>query len=393
MNAPESPEPLPGARLLFSLDPAQRHLNHGGFGTTPISVQRAQQRLRDEMEADPHRFFTRGLHDRIRHTRRHLASFLGADPDSSALVTNTTAGVALVLGSLALGAGDEVITTDHGYVSVALAIAATGARNRVVPVELTAGDDEIVSAIASAVDPARTRLVVVDLTSSPTARRMPIERIAAALRPTGVPLLVDGAHGPGALPLAVDAIGADFFVGNLHKWAFAPRGTAILSVAPKWRRVMAPRVVSRAQSEGFPHSVEFMGISDYTGWLAAPAGVFMLRTLGPERVWAHNAALARYGQHVVGSALGLDIDRLPDPGADSPMRVLPLPLPAGRRYTEADAVALRDQIADRLSVSVAINHWRGGLLLRLCAQVYNRADDYDQLAEALPGALRDVLSD
>jgi isopenicillin-N epimerase len=387
VSDPEPPDHLPGARLLFSLDPAHSHLNHGSFGTTPISVQRAQQRLRDEMEADPQRFFTRGLHDRIEHSRRHLAGFLGADPDRSALVTNTTSGVAVVLGSLAIGPGDEVITTDHGYGSVGLAIVARGARERVVPLELAASDDEIVSTLAGAVDRTRTRLVVVDLVSSPTARRLPVERIAAALRPTGVPLLVDGAHGPGAMPLAIDALGADFFVGNLHKWAFAPRGTAILTVAERWRSAMASRVVSWAQPEGFPRSVEFFATADYTGWLAAPAGVFMLRTLGPERVWAHNAALVRYGQQVVGAALGLDVDHLPDPGAASPMRVLPLPQPVGQTRTTQDAHSLRDQIADRLGVSVAVNQWRGRLLLRLCAQVYNRADDYDRLAGTLPGLL------
>src|SRR5689334_25443270 len=76
----------------FSLDPTRSYLNHGGFGVTPVSVQRAQQRLRDEVEADPQRFFTRGLSERLAHTRRAVAGFLGADPDGSALVTNVTAG-------------------------------------------------------------------------------------------------------------------------------------------------------------------------------------------------------------------------------------------------------------------------------------------------------------
>jgi isopenicillin-N epimerase len=387
VSAPTSPEPLPGARLLFSLDPAHSHLNHGSFGSTPVPAQRAQQRLRDEMEADPPRFFTRGLHDRVEYSRRHLAAFLGADPDSSALVTNTTAGVAVVLGSLGIGQRDEVITTEHGYGAVSLAIAATGARERTVPMELTAGDDEIVSAIVTATDSARTRLVIVDLVGSPSARRLPVERIASALRPTGVPLLVDGAHGPGSMPLAIDALGADFFVGNLHKWAFAPRGTAILTVAPRWRDKIMPRVVSWEQPAGYPRSLEAQGTTDYTAWLAAPTGLFVLRSLGTERVWAHNRALARYGQHVVGSALGMPVEQLPDPDSPVPMRVLPLPPLTDAPATTADAHALRDRIADRLRISVAVNPWRERLLLRLCAQVYNSADEYDRLAEALPGLL------
>ena len=63
---------IPGARLLFSLDPAVSYLNHGSFGAVPIGVQRAQQRLRDEIEANPLRFYAQGLLDRIVHTRRHI---------------------------------------------------------------------------------------------------------------------------------------------------------------------------------------------------------------------------------------------------------------------------------------------------------------------------------
>ena len=60
MSAGEPPPPIPGARLLFSLDPAVSYLNHGSFGAVPISVQRTQQRLRDEIEANPMKFFAPG---------------------------------------------------------------------------------------------------------------------------------------------------------------------------------------------------------------------------------------------------------------------------------------------------------------------------------------------
>jgi len=377
-----APEPLPGARLLFSLDPGQAYLNHGTVGVTPIPVQRAHQRLRDEMEANPQRFFTRGLADRVGHARRHLAAFVGADPEGSALVPNTTFGIGVVLRTLGVGTGDEVVMTDHGYGSVNYAVDATGARRRMVPVPLSAAPDEIVAAVRVAVEPSRTKLVIVDLITSPTARLVPVARIAQALRGTGVPVLVDGAHGPGALPLEVDTLGADFFVGNLHKWAFAPRSTALLTVAPQWRGRIRPVVVSWAEPDGFPGNVEEAGTLDYTAWLAAPIGVFTLRTLGPERVRAHNAALARYGQQVVGEALGLD--DLPDPGGPLPIRLIPLPA----NGDVAAAVRLRDRISDELCAEVAVNSWNGRLLLRVCAQVYNRPEEYERLAEGLPKLLR-----
>ena len=109
VSAGDPPAPLPGARLLFSLDPAVSYLNHGSFGAVPIGVQRAQQRLRDEIEANPHKFYTQGMLDRVIHTRRHVATFLGADPDGSALVPNTTTAVSLVLQSVRLGPADELV--------------------------------------------------------------------------------------------------------------------------------------------------------------------------------------------------------------------------------------------------------------------------------------------
>ncbi len=389
MNPP--PEPIGGARLLFSLDPAVAYLNHGSFGAVPVPVQRAQQRLRDEMESNPQRFYTTGLWERIGHARTHLSEFLGADPAGTAFVANATAAISIVLRSLALAAGDEIITTNHGYGSVDLAVdhmcARTGATHTIVPLPLSASDDDIVAAVSNAMTIGRTRLVIVDHVASETARVMPVARLAATARVRGVPILVDAAHAPGAHAMRIDAINADFWVGNLHKWLFAPRSTAILSVAERWRDRIEPPIVSWADLDGYPANLEMGGTLDYTPWLAAPTGLYVLRTLGVDRVRSHNAVLAAYGQRVIGAALGLlSTSELPMPGGVTPsMRVLPLPSHVAR--THADAVALRTRIAEELRVVVPIPSWHGQGLLRLSAQVYNHADEYDRLAAGLTRVL------
>ncbi|MFI6069034.1 aminotransferase class V-fold PLP-dependent enzyme [Micromonospora sp. NPDC051227] len=390
MSVPNPPEPIPGARLLFSLDPAVSHLNHGSFGAVPIGVQRAQQRLRDEMEANPLRFFTQGLVDRIAHTRRHLAGFLGADPDGSALVGNTTTGVAVVLQSVGLKAGDEVLSTDHGYGAVSLAIQRecrrTGAVSRVLPIPLAATDEQIVQSIRAGLRPGRTRLLVVDQLTSATAKLFPTTAIVGVAREHDVPVLVDAAHAPGMLPTPVAGIGADFWVGNLHKWAYAPRGTALLAVAPQWRDRIEPLVVSWEQESGFPARLEWQATLDYTPWLAAPAGVFTMRSLGVDRVREHNAALAAYGQRVVGDALGVAPADLPDPGGPGVALRL-IPLPPGTGTTIDAARALQARIGERLAAEVAVMSWNGRGWLRLTGQVYNSADEYERLGARLPALL------
>ncbi|MEV6932157.1 aminotransferase class V-fold PLP-dependent enzyme [Dactylosporangium sp. NPDC051485] len=382
-----APEPLPGARLLFSADAAVAHLNHGAFGMVPIAVQRAQQRLREEMEGNPHRFFSVGIEERIAHVRRHLAAFVGADPDGTALVENASTGTSIVLGSVPFEAEDEILTTDHGYGAVDLAVAATcrrtGAVHRVVRVPMAPDDAEVIAAVREAITP-RTRLVIVDHVTAATARVLPVRRIVQAVREKcgdRAAIHLDAAHAPGILDEPVAQLGADFWVGNLHKWAFAPRGTALLSVAPAWRERIRPLVLSWSEGAGFPGNLEWVGAHDYTPWLAAPTGLFVLRSLGVETVRRHNAALAEYGQRVVAGALGAEVPAT----TGLPMAVVPL-APAVSGEPRAVA-ALRRRIADELGAEVGLTGWRGRALLRLSAQVYNRPEDYQRLAEGLPKLL------
>jgi len=382
-----APEAIPGARLLFSNDAAVAYLNHGSFGMVPIPVQRAQQRLRDEMDANPHRFFAVGLEERIAHVRRHLAAFIGADPDGTALIGNATTGTSIVLASLTLGTDDEIVTTDHGYGAVDLAIAEmrhrTGVIHRVAPVPLAADDATVTAAVLDAITE-RTRLVIVDHITAPTARVFPVRRIISAVRARwgrGVAVHVDAAHAPGILTEPVRDIDADFWTGNLHKWAFAPRGTALLAVAPAWRDRIRPLVLSWSTGMGFPADLEWLGAHDYTPWLAAPTGLFVLKSLGPDAVRRHNTALVEHGQRLVADALGAEVP----PATGLPMAIVPLP--AGVAADPAGAIALRRRISGELAAEVALSSWRGRGYLRLSANVYNRPVDYQRLADGLPDLL------
>ena len=382
---------------LFTLDPLVTYLNHGAFGAVPAPVQEAQRRVRERAEANPTAFYTRELHDAVDAARERVAAFLRADPECVALMTNASAAATLVLRSLDLSPGDELLVTDHGYGTVALAAREVadrvGAQVREVAVPLLADDGEVVDRITAAVS-ARTRLVVVDHVTSPTARVLPVGWLVAALRERGVPVLVDAAHAPGMLDVDVAALGADYWFGNLHKWAFAPRPSAALVVAPERRAGLRPLVVSWGVDAGFPQALERAGTLDSSPWLAAPAALDLLERLGPDDVRAHNAALAREGQGLVTTALA---DLWPDASprqdlldaaldgrlgqAEASMRLVPLP--PGAADDPADAAALRRRLADVHRIETQLMPWRGVGLLRLSAQLYNDVDDYATVASAL----------
>ena len=85
---------------------------------------------------------------------------------------------------------------------------------------------EIVDAAVRAMSP-RTRLFFFSHVLSPTGLVLPAKELCAEARRRGIITVVDGAHAPGMLDRPV-VEGATFWVGSLHKWAFAPRTAAVL---------------------------------------------------------------------------------------------------------------------------------------------------------------------
>ncbi|MET8687188.1 aminotransferase class V-fold PLP-dependent enzyme [Streptomyces sp. NPDC004732] len=370
-----APAAFLGGSELFRLSAEVAHLNHGSFGAVPVPVARVHRCLAEEAAADPDAFFL-GVPDRLAEARGRIADRLGTDPEGAALVTNATEAAGLALDALRLAPDDEVLVTDHGYGTV-VAAAARRARVVTVPLDPTLPDEEAVrKAVLAGLTP-RTRVALLDQISSPTARPIATPALLADLAERGVTTVVDGAHAPGMLadPLA----GApDFWFGNLHKWGYAPPGSALLTVAAAHRsRVPAP-VPSWEDDRGFPRAVEYRATADYTGLLAAPEGLDLIASLGPDRVRAHNSALAAYGAELLSGLPGLS----PLP-ADERLAMRALRLPSGLARTPAEAAALREEIAARLGFRVLIWPWPGGGGIRVCGQIYNTPDEYERLVTAL----------
>ena len=52
---------------------------------------------------------------------------------------------------------------------------------------------------------------------------MPVEEIVKLCHNRGVPVLIDGAHALGSLPLNLTGLEADYYVANAHKWLACPK--------------------------------------------------------------------------------------------------------------------------------------------------------------------------
>jgi len=395
-----SPPSANAWRHLWPLDRDVTFLNHGSFGACPRAVLDAQSRLRERLESEPVLFLDRDLEGLLDDARGVLGGFVGATPEDLAFVPNATTGANTVLRSLDFGAGDELLATDHTYNACRNALEAVAARTgaRVVvatlPFPLTA-PEQVVDAILDRVGP-RTRLALVDHVTSPTGLVLPIERMVRELQSRGVDVLVDGAHAPGMVPLDLNALGAEYYTGNCHKWVCAPKGSAFLHVRRDRQKGVHPLVVShganspRADRSPFRLEFDWTGTADPTAFLTVPEAIRYMGSLLPggwPALMAHNRSTALAARDRLAAALGVAA-----PAPDSMIGSLAaLPIPAG--FFPAAPPRTRDPLQaalfERHRLELPVFTWAAlsCRILRVSAQVYNAAADYERLAQAL-GALR-----
>jgi isopenicillin-N epimerase len=377
----------------WCLDPNLTYLNHGTVGATPRVVLEAQQRLRDVIEQQPAKFLLRDLADTrqrpvrgVPHMRKAaagVAAFVGARAEDLVFVDNATTGVNAVLRSLTFAPGDEILLTDHTYGAVARTAAyiarRTGAAVRVAELP---GQPYRADGIARAIDAActpRTRVLIVDHITSGSALILPIREIAARAKARGIAVLVDGAHAPGAIRLDVPSLGADWYTGNLHKWAMAPRSSAFLWAPPERQVDLHPTTISWGFDQGFDAEFDLVGTRDPTPWLAAPAGIAFLGSLGLDALRAWNHALVWDAARMLS-----DRWRVPVPADESMIGpMVTMELPAGVKPDAAVVQALRDALLFEDRIEVQMHVFKGKAWFRICGQAYVEASDFDRFRDAV----------
>ena len=378
----------------WQLDPHFTHLNHGSFGAAPVEVLARQAELRSQMETNPVSFMLETYQSLLEIERARLAEFVGADADGLVFVPNATYGVNSVLRSWEskLGRGNEIIVTDHGYNACRQAVEVTAARTGAtvvvaeVPFPIDSSETVTQAILGSVTD--RTALVMIDHVTSPTAVVFPVAEIVAALEPD-VPVLVDGAHAPGMLPVDLAELGASFYTANCHKWLCAPKGAALLHVAERHRDDVEAVSISHGHNDQWHGSSGFHGRFDWTGTDDPTARLTVSTALdtmaahhadGWEGVRQSNHALVLAGRDVVAEALGTTAP-VPDSMLGS-IAALRLPtLPDG-----LDRVA---RLRHEWQIEVPCPVWPEPpqRLIRVSAQQYNEIGDYHRLAEALTALL------
>jgi isopenicillin-N epimerase len=347
---------------LYLLDPTVVYLNHGSFGACPRPVFEAYQRFQRELERQPVEFLgrERRLPELLDGARAQLAAYVGADRENLVFATNASSALNAVIRSLDLQAGDEVLLGDSEYGGLELlwefVARRTGAKLVHRPfAELEPGP--------------RTRVVFCSHIEWISGRVNDVASLCATARAAGALSVVDGAHAPGQIDLDVEAIGADVYVGNCHKWLSAPKGSAFLYARREAQSLIDPLVVSWDWADGaaFETVHSWQGTRDPAALLAVPAAIeFQAEHDWPAVRGRCHALLER-----IRDAIGLE------PLTAEFIQML------GFRLPVTDGAAFKQDLYDRHRIEVPIVESNGGWTMRVSIQAYNDDADADALIAAV----------
>jgi isopenicillin-N epimerase len=215
--------------------------------------------------------------------------------------------------------------------------------------------------------------------TSPTALRLPVERVVPAARAAGVVTMIDGAHAPGQIPLDLDVLGADLYIGNCHKWLSAPKSAAFLSASARASAWIEPRIVSWGtpgqDCDTFVSEIEYQGTSDICASLTVAEAIRVQEEHDWPSVRARCSAFLLEAEARVGEITGL-----PSIYTDAATRC---PQMVSMLLPERDPMEYKTRLLEEHGVEIPVFRFDGRVMTRASAQAYNTKEDFDALVRGI----------
>jgi len=165
--------------------------------------------------------------------RAHLADVFGAYTDEVALTHSTSEGINIASWSLNWTDGDEVIISNQEHPANIIPWYNLRDRFGIVIREIDLGiGTELVPEVENQLTE-KTRMVSISHVSRNNGRALRTEHcadLAERLRSSGVVFHLDGAQGPGCIPVDFHELGSDCYSTCGHKWLLGPKGTGAFFV-------------------------------------------------------------------------------------------------------------------------------------------------------------------
>ena len=365
---------IPPEEMLLA--PGLVHMQTGGVGAMPRPVFDATVAAMREVEADPAReTYGPGMAE-FNKVRAKVAALVNADAEDIVLTASATQGMFMLAQGLHFTHGDHVLTTNHEHPGGRLgwdwAARRYGVEIDAIPIAPDESDAQaILDRFADRILP-RTRIISISHVLFTTGVKLPVAELCALAREHGCLAIVDGAQGPGAMPVDVKGLGCHAYAASGHKWLLGPKGTGFLYLSPELNGAVDALPLADGRMPGSNST----GIVNIAGLRGMGAAVDYIQALGPQRIAEHNADLTR---ELYDELSRLNQVTIPAP-ADGPLASANLAfcLPDG-----IDLEAVRRNLVMKHKIYIRTVHLSGFDGLRASVHAYNGSEDVARLVAAI----------
>lgn len=361
------------------------YLNFGAYGACPKPIFEKYQQFQLELEQEPTLFINETGPAYLKQSREALSKYLNCASDDIVYVTNPTYAVNIILKSLQIKAGDEVITTNLEYGPCDKTMeyycdqkGATYKRQQIrFPLE---SKEDFITQFTNGITK-NTKLIFLSHITSSTGLRLPVEEICAIANQLGILIFIDGAHAPGQLEVDITRLGADMYTGACHKWMMTPKGSSFLYVRSELQHLFDPLLISWGFKSPKPsHSLfldnhQLQGTRDYSAFLTIPAAI--------EFMHAHDWKTVNQRSRVLTQTNASRFCALMQTTPNSPVnddfiaQLFSIPI------NIAKPEKLHDLLYQQYLIQVPVPSHEGQYYLRYSIQGFNHQDDLDKLYQAM----------
>ncbi len=369
----------------FLLDSNITFLNHGSFGSCPKPIFEEYQRFQRELESDPVEFITKKQPKYLIIARESLANFVGCQARDLFFTSNPTYAINVIMRSIKLNAGDEILATNHEYGAMDRTwnfyCKKSGAKyirqNINLPV---VSKEQVIEEFWKGYNQ-NTKVIFLNQMSSATALIFPVKEICDRAKELGLITIVDGAHVPAHIDLNISKLNPDYYTGTLHKWMLAPKGSSFLYVKPELQNDLEPLVVSWGYESVAPGESQFLdyhelqGTRDISAFLCTPTVIKFLKD-------NHWKEVSRSCKQIVLDNYQRFCDLL-NTKPLSPITEEFLGQMASVPINTNNPAELKEELYLKYKIQVPVMPLNGNYYIRFSVNAYNSQADLDILYRAL----------
>ena len=216
--------------------------------------------------------------------REAASALFGCQPEQVALTSNCTHGLNIAIRTL-VKPGDRVVISGFEHNAVTRPLHALSAKITVAGRRLFDWEDtleEFEKALRTG-----PKAAVFTHVSNVFGYILPVERMGELCGKYGVPFILDAAQSAGAIPVDLNALGADFIAMPGHKGLLGPQGTGLLLCARLPEALLCGGTgsdsIRQEMPDYLPDRVE-AGTVNVPGAAGLTAGLDYLRRVGVETI-------------------------------------------------------------------------------------------------------------